>query len=142
MLCPFEIDTDIENRIIRLSVRGFWTRAEALSYRDLLKDSIDSLQGQNWNILADVVMFPVQIPFVQSIHQELMQYAISRGLIKAANIIGNAITRIQIQRLASSTGSSKGRFAYFLTEREALEWLKDSVNDYTEVEIDKHFQTV
>lgn len=139
---PFEISVDKKNLILTLRVWGFWSREEALCYKELLTDSIQSLEHPSWCILADVTMFPIQTSFVQSVHSDLMQFAVLNGLVRSANIVGNALTRIQIDRLSSSIDSGKGRFAFFKTEEDARKWLEEVTYERSEAKAESLFQTV
>jgi hypothetical protein len=91
-----------------------------------------------WNIIADVRMFPIQPAPVQSVHTELMQRALQKGMVKAANIVGGRLTRIQIEKLAESAWPEKGHFNYFFNEEDAERWLKDGEDEFSGRE-DKEF---
>ena len=139
---PFEISVDKKKSILTLRVWGFWSREEARRCKESFMDSIISLQHTRWCILADVTMFPIQTSYVQSVICDSMQFAIMHGLVRSANIVGNALTRIQIDRLSSSIDLEQGRFAFFREEEDAIKWLEEITNEFSEAKIESVFQTV
>lgn len=128
----FSVSVDLESRLMRIRVWGFWCGNEALEYERKLSEAMDIMGNlEPWNIIADVRLFPVQPAPVQRVHIELMQKALQKGMDKAANIVGGRLTRIQIEKLAESAWPEKGHFDYFTSEEEAESWLTGGVDECT-----------
>lgn len=128
----YSISVDRPGRLIRLRVWGFWSEGEARDYYHELSEAMGELAETGpWKVLADVRMFPIQSSPVQTIHTKLMRKALQMGMVKAANIVGGRLTRIQIEELAESAWPEKGYFDYFTSLEEAENWLEDRGNEFS-----------
>lgn len=139
MADKFSVSVDLDSRLMRIRVWGFWCENEAHEYRRTLSEAMDILgSSESWNIIADVRLFPIQPAPVQHIHTELMQRALLKGMAKAANIVGGRLTQLQIEQLAESAWPEKGHFEYFSSEEEAETWLTGGEDEFSGRE-DKEF---
>lgn len=119
----WEVRIDNARRVLRFIVWGYWTPPTAVAYRDAAMVAMRQLSaGGPWSVLADISRYPPQKPEVQKCHGELMAAAGPLGMAKAANLVDNSLTQMQIRRLSTESGLPE--FAFFQDEAAALSWLE------------------
>jgi len=77
--------------------------------------------GRPWYVLADISEFTAQKPEVSALVEQTMAFALSHGMVKAANLVSSSLGKMQIARLSQAMGLPE--FSFFQTERQAIEWL-------------------
>lgn len=125
----FTVRADPGTGILRLKVWGFWDVAEGKAYLEefrrvasnLLEGRTNAGSKRRWYVLADISEFPAQKPEVNVFVEQTMAYATANGMLKAANLVSSALTRMQIGRLSADMGLPE--FSFFTSEAEAVAWL-------------------
>ena len=77
--------------------------------------------GRPWYVLADIADFSAQKPEVNVYVEKTMAYARANGMVRAANLVSSALSKMQISRLSQETGLPS--FSFFQAESEAIRWL-------------------
>jgi serine/threonine-protein kinase len=72
-------------------------------------------------VLADIADFAAQKPDVSAYVERTMALARENGMVRAANLVSSALSRMQIARLSAETGLPA--FSFFQSEADAVRWL-------------------
>jgi hypothetical protein len=118
-----EFAVDASSRIIKFKLRGLWQEQQLKTFCDGLRESIAKLGAGPFCVYADIVDYPAQRPEIGKGAQQMMAYAASAGMVKAAHVVNAVMTEIQVKRLAKEVNAPNFRF--FRTEKEAMEWLSE-----------------
>lgn len=117
----FSVAVDRERSIVRMKLWGFWTVDDAKAYWEEFITKAATVVGKPWYVLADVADFAVQRPDVNAYIEKTMVYARANGMVRAANLVSNALSKMQIARLSQETGLPS--FSFFQSEADAIRWL-------------------
>ncbi|HLM72409.1 MAG TPA: hypothetical protein VK459_06955 [Polyangiaceae bacterium] len=117
----FLVTLDRARNIVRVKVWGFWTIDDAKAYWDEFKAKADMAAGKPWYVLADIADFSAQKPDVNVYVEKTMSYARTNGMVRAANLVSSALSKMQISRLSQETGLPS--FSFFQSESDAIRWL-------------------
>jgi len=117
----FEIEVDLDKKILRFKAWGFWSKKEGkLFYEEYLAKS-KPLINDKWVVLADISEFGIQKKEVQAVNIDLMKYSAANGMVKAANLISRLLNQIQIEKLFKE--SKFPSHAFFKSKDDAEKWL-------------------
>lgn len=116
----FEITIDLQLRLLRIVMRGFWDAAVMADYSTVVRHRMGDLlrTGGCRYILIDMVGFPIQSQEVAEGHAAFLRIVKNRGDTRVALVMQSALSKLQAARVASDTGH-----ATFRTEEEAMAWL-------------------
>jgi serine/threonine-protein kinase len=117
----FLVDVDTRRAIVKVKVWGFWSVEDGQAYVDEFKRAANKVIGRPWYVLADISEFTAQKPEVSALVEQTMAFAMSNGLVKAANLVSSSLGKMQISRLSQAMGLPE--FSFFQTERQAIDWL-------------------
>lgn len=117
----FIVELDNRRAIVKVKVWGFWTVEDGHAYVDEFKRVASKVIGRPWYVLADISEFTAQKPEVSALVEQTMAFAMSNGLVKAANLVNSSLGKMQISRLSQAMGLPE--FSFFQSERQAIEWL-------------------
>lgn len=117
----FIVELDNRRAIVKVKVWGFWTVEDGHAYLDEFKRVASKVFGRPWYVLADISEFTAQKPEVSALVEQTMAFALSNGLVKAANLVNSSLGKMQISRLSQAMGLPE--FSFFQSERLAIEWL-------------------
>ncbi len=121
----FEVSIDRLRRVLRFRFWGLWEEPLGRAFRDTALAGMHQLgRAHAWMVLADISKYPPQKPEVQKFHAELMSKAPALGCVRAANLVDNAVSALQIRRLSEESGLPD--FSFFRSEAEALKWLGEA----------------
>lgn len=125
--CGYEVRIDRPRALLRLTMWGFWKSEMGVTYRDATFTAMGEMAKiPSWDVLADLSRYPAQNAAVQKCHAEqhgLLQ--VDPGLpFRAANLVDNTLSEMQIGRLSSESGLPL--FAFFQDEAHALAWLQSA----------------
>lgn len=120
----FDITYDAPQAILHLRLWGLWDEALGQEMLAHFKQQVQTISAQTakWSVLADLTQFPAQIEAVQQSLIDAMTFARTHGMKKAARVVANTITKLQIKRLSEVTGIPEHSF--FQSKETALAWLK------------------
>ena len=122
----YEVSVDGVRRILRFRFWGLWDEPMGQAFRDAALIGMRQLSaGGGWCVLADISKYPPQKAEVQKYHAELMDRAPRLGCVRAANLVDNALSAMQIRRLSEQSGLPD--FSFFRSEADALRWLAEDV---------------
>ena len=117
----FKIEVDLDKKILRFKVWGYWSEEDAQLYREEFIEKSKLLMNDKWFALADITEYGIQNKEVQAVTGDLMKYASENGMVKAASVISRLLNKIQIEKLAEKSGLPLHSF--FSSEDEAEQWL-------------------
>jgi serine/threonine-protein kinase len=117
----FIVALDRDRNIVRVKVWGFWTVDDAKAYWEEFKAKVAMTGGRPWYVLADIADFSAQKPEVNVYVEKTMSYARANGMVRAANLVSSALSKMQIARLSQETGLPS--FSFFQSESDAIRWL-------------------
>ncbi len=117
----FFVEVDTRLAIVKVKVWGFWTIEDGHAYLEEFKRVAQKVIGRPWYVLADISEFTAQKPEVSALVEQTMAFALSHGMVKAANLVSSSLGKMQIARLSQAMGLPE--FSFFQTERQAIEWL-------------------
>jgi serine/threonine protein kinase len=117
----FQVKPDPSTRILRVKVWGFWDAEEGRAYLEEFLQKAATLINKPWYVLADISEFPPQKPDVSPFVEQTMAYARENNLLKAANLVSSALTKMQISRLSADIGLPE--YSFFTAEAQAVAWL-------------------
>ncbi|MBM4259470.1 MAG: hypothetical protein FJ147_26670 [Deltaproteobacteria bacterium] len=117
----FSIDTT--RRLMKFRMWGFWEEAEGKEFAKDFNAHVDKVKtlGEGFYVVVDASNYPVQRKEIQDVHQAGMQYAVTSGMKKSANVVGSAVSRLQLRLLSQNADTTK--FGWFQTEAEAEQWI-------------------
>lgn len=122
----FEVRIDRRRRILRFSFWGFWDITVGTAYRDGCIEAMKQISKSGpWCVLADISKYPAQKPDVQRCHADTMVAGPTLGMKRAANLVDNTLSQMQIRRLSQESGIPA--FSFFQDEATALKWLADAL---------------
>jgi len=124
--CGYEVRVDRPRALLRLTVWGYWKSEMGVAYRDAtFAAMVEMGKMPSWDVLADLSRYPAQNTAVQRCHAESMAGSKSTpGFRRAANLVDNTLSEMQIRRLSSESGLPL--FAFFQEEAKALAWLQSA----------------
>lgn len=116
----FEVIADHRQRLLHITMRGFWDAETMKAYMRCVRQKMAELQqtGPCKYILIDMVDFAIQSKDIAEGHAENLRVVKKRGEARVALVIQSALSKLQTARVASDTGHST-----FKTEAEARAWL-------------------
>jgi len=119
----FDLELDLDQGCLRLRMTGFWNETQFDEFGPEFESNIDQLAQRpgGFVVLVDLRDFPAQTEASQQRMQRNMQYALDRGMTKAARWVASATTALQVRRLGDVVNSAS--FRDFSDEQEALVWL-------------------
>jgi len=119
----FEVSFDENQRILNVRLWGFWDHETGQTMVKAFKQRAQeaSSKATTWYVLADITKFPPQKPEIQQYVIEAMTFAKTHGMQKAARVVANTVTQMQIRRLSQAIGISEHSF--FQSEEAAIQWL-------------------
>lgn len=118
----FRVTRDAKRRLVRLDLWGLWTEALGEDFRGACTSAFEEIKdGPSWAVLADISNYPPQRPRVQQVHADMMALSVRLKITRAANLVSNALNRLQIKRLSEESGLPE--FSFFSDEKRALDWL-------------------
>ncbi len=119
----YDISIDDAKHLLRLQLWGLWDLELGQQFIKEFQKKVEELGAsqKTWYVLADITKFPPQIQEVQKFLSEGMLFAKTHGMEKAARIVDNTITKMQIERLSQE--SNLPPYAFFTDEAEAIAWL-------------------
>ncbi len=114
---------DRPRSLLRMTFWGYWRNEVGLAYRDAMFVAIvEMARMPGWDVLADLTRYPAQNATVQKCHADTMSRThASPTFRRAANLVDNMLSEMQIRRLSSESGLPL--FAFFQEEAAALAWL-------------------
>jgi hypothetical protein len=119
----YEVRIDRARRLLRFEFWGYWQLGLGISYRDTCIAAMKRLSpGGRWCVLANISRYPAQKPEVAKCHADTMVVAGPLGMARAANLVDNTLSQMQIRRLSQESGLPE--FAFFQDENEAIAWLE------------------
>jgi hypothetical protein len=120
----FEITTDVMARRLYMRSWGYFDRPLAERCRAALEAShAEMRKGGPWNALCDNKTMLAQKAEVQELISETMEGASLAGLRRIAFVLGSAVAKLQMRRLA--TGKQLAQVAFFESREEAERWLEE-----------------
>jgi serine/threonine-protein kinase len=117
----YTVTIDQIRSIVRVKVWGFWSIEEARAYVDDFRAKSQIFWGKKWYVLADISDFTAQKPEVEACVKQTMEVAREHGMVRAANIVASALSKMQISRLSAEQGLPA--FSFFQDDQEAIRWL-------------------
>jgi len=119
----YEVRIDRARRLLRFDFWGYWQLGLGTSYRDTCIAAMRMLSpGGPWSVLANISRYPAQKPEVAKCHADTMVVAGPLGMVRAANLVDNTLSQMQIRRLSRESGLPE--FAFFQDEATALAWIE------------------
>ena len=102
----FEVTPDRDLRMLRIALRGFWTRETMSDYLKVVRDGMASLQrsGGCKYILIDMTQLPIQSQEIAEAHAAQLRVVKQMGGIRVALIMQSALSKLQAARVAADTG--------------------------------------
>jgi hypothetical protein len=123
---PFEVAFDRKMRLLRWTMRGFWTMADVAAFAAAMRAATEPLgpPPQDYDGLCDSRDFPVQNREVSDAlgHIDRIGSTMRRG--RLAIVVGSTMNKLQAQRTLLSDG-----VRVFLSMDEAQAWLHDKPMD-------------
>jgi hypothetical protein len=120
----YEIALDKARNILKMRLWGLWDASLIQQFEQEVQKKILEMSQhapQGWFTLVDVSQFPPQLADTQTMTREVMNFEVVHGMKKAATLMAQTMTKMQIQRLAKEEGFDPGSF--FQSEAEAIGWL-------------------
>jgi hypothetical protein len=116
----FDVTPDFELRMLRITLRGFWTAETFASYMPVVRRARGELErsGGCRSILIDMVDFPIQAKEIAQAHAENLRLVRQTSDARVALVLQGALSKLQAARVASDTG-----YPAFRTKGEAMAWL-------------------
>lgn len=115
------MSADLSTGIVRLKVWGFWDVDEGKAYLDEFRAQASRVIGRPWYVLADISEFAAQKPEVNAYVEKTMEFAVQNRMVRAANLVSSALSKMQIARLSMDMGLPE--YSFFQVESEAVAWL-------------------
>lgn len=113
----FSIAFDRENRLLRLTISGFWDDDTTAAFvRDLMAASVKAQRQGPFRVLSDAREFAVQSPEVV---QRFRRLAEGGSAERTAILVDSALARLQAQR-----SMANDRVRIFGAVEDALAWLE------------------
>jgi len=119
----YELIFDETRRVLQIRLWGLWDAELAKNFVGEFEKTVQEIgaTGKQWYILADITRFPPQFSEIQQFLTKAMGMTKTYGMKKAARIVDNTITKLQIARLSEETHFPENSF--FRSEDEAIQWL-------------------
>lgn len=119
----FTVRIDRPRSLLRMTFWGYWRNEVGFAYRDAMMAAIVEISRMpGWDVLADLTRYPAQNATVQKCHADTMTRSqASPTFRRAANLVDNTLSEMQIRRLSSESGLPL--FAFFQDESKAIAWL-------------------
>jgi serine/threonine-protein kinase len=117
----YTISADPGRKLVHVRVWGFWTLDVGKQYLEEFRQKSMPFWGSRWFVLADIREFPAQRPDVGEFVRQTMVIAQQNGLVRAANLVASALSKMQIARLSAEQGLPA--FSFFTDDQEATRWL-------------------
>lgn len=124
----FRISFDRSQQVLKLHLWGFWAIETSQEFlREFIKIvQTERLSEKEWSILADVTRFLPQRKEILPLLSQVMRLAKQHGVKKAARLVDNTITQMQIGRLSWESHFPEN--AFFQSEDAAIRWLREGAN--------------
>ncbi len=120
----YTITVDTSRKLVHVRVWGFWTTDIGKQYLEEFRQKSQPFWGSGWYVLADIREFPAQKPDVSQSVQQTMLIAQQNGLVRAANLVASALSKMMIARLSAE--QNLPAYSFFTDEQEAIRWLLSS----------------
>lgn len=119
----FHVRLERARGLLRLVFWGYWRNEVGFAFRDAMTAAVaEASTLPAWDVLADLTRYPAQNATVQKCHADSMaKTKACPSFRRAANLVDNTLSEMQIRRLSSESGLPL--FAFFQDESKALSWL-------------------
>jgi len=117
----YTISVDPSRKLVHVRVWGFWTPDIGRQYLEEFRLKSQPFWGSRWFVLADIREFPAQRPEVGEYVKGTMVLAQQNGIVRAANLVASALSKMHIARLSAEQGLPE--YSFFTDEQEAIRWL-------------------
>jgi hypothetical protein len=116
----FDIATDDDLKLLRVTLRGFWDGATMADYMQCIRAAMADLQriGGCELILINMSDYPIQTKDVADGHAANLHAVKKLGAAKVALVMQSGLSKLQARRVVEDTGHRA-----FNSEEEALAWL-------------------
>lgn len=117
----FVVTADPAGKLIKMRFWGHWDDDLAQLFERSMMAALRMIAAtEKWYVLVDMSDYPPQKPSVQAAHASCMAFSKSR-VRRAANLVANSISQMQIRRLSKESGLPE--YSFYTNEAEALRWL-------------------
>jgi serine/threonine-protein kinase len=120
----YTISVDPSRKLVHVRVWGFWTNDIGQQYLEEFRQKSLPFWGDRWFVLADIREFPAQRPEVGEHVKGTMVLAQQNGIVRAANLVASALSKMHIARLSAEQRLPE--YSFFTDEQEAIRWLLGS----------------
>lgn len=114
----FTLRYDATRNRIDFSMHGQWTVADAASWTAAYTSTLAGTRP-GFVVVGDMSTSPVQIPEVQTTHEQLMGLSIERGMRIGALVVPAATVKLQLKRLAASSDTERRHIIFVGSVAEA-----------------------
>ncbi|WP_374943956.1 hypothetical protein [Sphingomonas sp.] len=127
-LAPFDVAFDRSARLLRWTMRGFWTMADVAAFAGAMRAAIGHLGAppHRSDGLCDSREFPVQSGPVSAALGEIDRIGSATRQGRFAIVVGSTMNKLQAERTLKGEG-----VRVFLSMQEAEAWLQDKHMDST-----------
>lgn len=119
---PFEIRVHTQDRILEVVYPQTVTAFDLSDYATRVRAAIDTFDGP-WSDLVDQRQMPILNQDVLQMVKAMNGYAATKRMRKSARIVSDAVSGLQVWRMAKDAGVSVPVRA-FQSRDEALAWLR------------------
>ncbi|MCK5743448.1 MAG: hypothetical protein KAH30_01810 [Caldisericia bacterium] len=113
---------DLEKAQLKIVWNSHWTSSDVRSYFNDLKLTIRKLNDRYWTCIFDQRNFKLADQDASALLAQTGKWIIQNGLKKASIIVGSAVAKLQLTRMAKEAGT-KGVIKYVLNYDEANEFV-------------------
>ena len=119
----FSVDYDAARNVVRYRIAGFWDVATVDTFIAALTAEIarHGTGGRKPSLLGDAREFAVQSAPVAQAFEAAMLTSVLPRVERLALVVAAMLNKLQVER-----GVGESRTAVFLSEDEALAWLRDT----------------
>lgn len=120
---PYTIVLDLPNRLMYVTMRGFWNEAVTSSYEAAALAAFQEMRksGESFDAINDLTDFSVQTADVIATLAEFAETTAMHGPGRVAMISNSSLLKRQTARAASGVTTQT-----FPNQAEAMEWLRPS----------------
>jgi hypothetical protein len=102
----FNIEADLERRIIYEKIYGTWKKDTAVEYHEEFRRVAAPLIGGNWAKLINLSNWKSSYPEINKVIGDHLQWCRENGMVLSVNIIDNPITKTQLKKMFTAGGTA------------------------------------
>jgi len=121
----FNIDIDLDRRIVTAKINGIWKAETAEDYHNDYVEVSEPLHGKEWARLTILTNWKSSYPEIINILGEHMQWSLDHGAVFSVYVIDNPVTMRQLKQMiekSKATDITK----LFRSVGEAEKYLKEN----------------